>query len=365
MYAKRVMRWLAGTGYRATGALARLEESNVGKLVILCYHRVLPSGSGSGYFLPDLVVTPEALRCHLATLVQRYQVHTLRDAWEMVSSGNAGLARMAAITFDDGYEDNYRFAAPILAEFGVSATFFVVTDIVGTDQAPWYDQMGNAIEVLAATGRAADINKLVVEAGLPEINESDSTDALAVAARVVRSAKVLSPQRRKELLVPLHSAAGTNSVAKERDRFMSWSQAKELVSRGHEIGSHTRTHELMTQLDDAELANEVGGSRAKLENEVPQQSYTFCYPNGDVDRRVADAVQTHGFACAVSVEDGMNSLGDDSYVLRRRFMHGDRLRGAWGNGSTTLTRMALAGVSHKTIGGFGTSVFRLCMRGAF
>jgi peptidoglycan/xylan/chitin deacetylase (PgdA/CDA1 family) len=36
-----------------------------------------------------------------------------------------------AITFDDGYEDNYTVAWPILQEFGFPATFFAATDYVG------------------------------------------------------------------------------------------------------------------------------------------------------------------------------------------------------------------------------------------
>ena len=50
------------------------------QLVILCYHRVLPAGRKAAYFLPDLVVTPDAFRRHCLTLGRHYDVLPLCQA---------------------------------------------------------------------------------------------------------------------------------------------------------------------------------------------------------------------------------------------------------------------------------------------
>jgi len=48
------------------------------------------------------------------------------------------LRRTLAITFDDGYLDNYENAAPVLERYGLPATFFVVTEWVGSTIVPWW-----------------------------------------------------------------------------------------------------------------------------------------------------------------------------------------------------------------------------------
>src|SRR5262249_48692534 len=45
-----------------------------------------------------------------------------------------------AITFDDGYRDNYDYAAPILREYNLPATFFVTTEFIGSNVVPWWDR---------------------------------------------------------------------------------------------------------------------------------------------------------------------------------------------------------------------------------
>ena len=51
----------------------------------------------------------------------------------------ADISRLLAITFDDGYRDNYEFCAAELRRRGLPACFFVATDFIGTDTIPWWD----------------------------------------------------------------------------------------------------------------------------------------------------------------------------------------------------------------------------------
>lgn len=50
------------------------------------------------------------------------------------------IAGKVAITFDDGYLDNFTSAAPILSDLDLPATFFIATGFIGSDRIAWWDR---------------------------------------------------------------------------------------------------------------------------------------------------------------------------------------------------------------------------------
>lgn len=102
--------------------------------VVVAFHRVRDTDH------------PEALSVSISTferycrfLSRNFRVVPLRD---LVAKLERGVTprRDLAITFDDGYRDNFENAAPLLERFSLPATFFVVTQWMGTDIVPWWDR---------------------------------------------------------------------------------------------------------------------------------------------------------------------------------------------------------------------------------
>ena len=100
--------------------------------LILALHRVLPSEEQSLCYNPHLVLSETAFASLLQLLKQDYQVVQLEDLLAD-PSGNGGHPKVA-ITFDDGWEDNYRIAFPHLIAHDMPATIFACTGLVDTLQ---------------------------------------------------------------------------------------------------------------------------------------------------------------------------------------------------------------------------------------
>lgn len=343
---KRLLRAMLAEGCRALGATSRTERSIRDRLVILCYHRVLPAEQKAAYFQPDLVVTPEALREYCRALADRYEVLPLREAWAAMRSGARRDRPLATLTFDDGYRDNHRYAAPTLATFNMKATFFVVSDLVGGARPPWYDRMGKAFQSCAVRAQTKHERGKVLRV-LESALKSDSPDELPAPYRVVALAKSLPSPAREALTASLEELARESVMFGPDDLIMNAAELGELARAGHEIGSHTRSHPILPMVDDGELRDELAGSRSALETMIGKPVTSFCYPNGDFDGRVERAVSEAGYECAAAVQSGMNSAKDNPFGLRRRFMHEDRLRGASGGPSSALLRMELCGLADR------------------
>jgi peptidoglycan/xylan/chitin deacetylase (PgdA/CDA1 family) len=102
--------------------------------VVVAFHRVR-EGAGSD----PLTIGVPMFEHYCRFFSRHFHVVSLPDLVDRLERGRP-LHRRLAITFDDGYRDNFENAAPILERYSLPATFFVVTEWVGTDIVPWWDK---------------------------------------------------------------------------------------------------------------------------------------------------------------------------------------------------------------------------------
>jgi peptidoglycan/xylan/chitin deacetylase (PgdA/CDA1 family) len=171
-------------------------------------------------------------RAALSTTPERFEWQVswlLRRGYRPVTFAEAVAGpprgRTLAITFDDAYRSVLELARPILDRLGAPATVFVTTDYPGR------------AEPMAWPG---------IDQWLGGPHEAEL-------------------------------------------EYMSWEDLCALADAGWEVGSHTRSHPHLTQIDDGALAEELAGSRAACEAEIGRPCPSIAYPYGDVDARVRAA----------------------------------------------------------------------------
>lgn len=116
-------------GYSASSnsrsAMAGVAAPRIRNTQILAYHGVNP-------VVPDgITITCEQFRWQISCLAKRGLTGvTIREFCTEARSRGRWPKRSVALTFDDGYVDCWSFAAPILQQFGFTATVFVITDLL-------------------------------------------------------------------------------------------------------------------------------------------------------------------------------------------------------------------------------------------
>lgn len=109
------------------------ERQSLHPACILCFHRVTDAIPEDG-----ITVTPSRFTAIIEAIARDYAPVSLRSIVENIEQGRPWPRRAVAITFDDGYLDNYQVAAPILKKFAVPCTFFVAAHLVGSQTvSPW------------------------------------------------------------------------------------------------------------------------------------------------------------------------------------------------------------------------------------
>jgi peptidoglycan/xylan/chitin deacetylase (PgdA/CDA1 family) len=228
--------------------LARLGRA---RAVVLYYHRI----GGR-----DLLTKPvEEFRRDLIYLSRKYECITLSELCRRLREGKPLKRRMAVVTFDDGYRDNYTVAMPILQEIGIRATFFVSTGFIGTAREFPHD------EEIAG--------------------ESDMLDT-------------------------------------ERQSFLklTWDDLRAMEKAGFEIGSHTVNHTDLGVADKQTIERELKESLDILNRELRMRPRAFAFPWGNPENipafsfaGVADA----GYYTSVSAYGGSNTRGSNPLHIQR------------------------------------------------
>jgi len=169
-------------------------DDQIGKQWILTYHEILASGTQYLYG-----VTQAQFRGHLSLLA---------SAAPRPSPGRPS----PLITFDDGHRSNFERAFPLLEQFGLKATFFLVAGCIG-----------------------------------------------------------------------------------KIDKYLLWSQARQMVAAGHRIESHGWSHRLLTQCSPSDLEEELIRSKHELEDRLGVEVAAISAPGGRWNDRVVEACARAGY----------------------------------------------------------------------
>ena len=312
--------------------VTRPSRSARGLLTIATLHRVLPDEARVEYALGQIAVGVGEFAWLVSFLQEHFTCDTLSSAFRRWSDGERPARPLLAITFDDGQLDNFVHALPVLDHAGVRATFFVPVEAVDRNEPLWHDRLAFATHRLLTLDRAAAL-RLLVDVGAEGVGGD-----LSLAAKVVARAKHLAEADRFDLITRVEQATG-GTGRPAWDGMMSWVQLRGLAAAGHEIGSHSLTHPLLPGVGTPQLDREVAGSRERIRTELGIPCESFCYPNGDCDDRVVDAVRRAGYRQAVVTAWGPNQHCVDPFRLTRCDLQGPTSRDRFGH--LSAERLAL------------------------
>lgn len=118
------------------------DPARVVKLPTLMFHHVGDTPPGADETRTGLTVSAAEFESMMAYLAQAgYHTVSERQLFRALFYGEALPSQPVMLTFDDGYADNFSVAAPILEKHGLVATFYVVTDQIGSGEYMSWDQV--------------------------------------------------------------------------------------------------------------------------------------------------------------------------------------------------------------------------------
>jgi len=222
----------------------------------------------------------------------------LRTLAAAVASGEPP-ERGIALTFDDGYMDNLEIAAPILAELGVPATFFLTSESLTARRRFWWDALE---EMLLWADGCPERIEVRFRGQLRSFQTAKPAARRAAHDELYGIYKASAPVVRDDMLAQLARQTSVSLIS-EAHRPMLADEVRRLRAFPLiEVGAHGMHHLSLPHLSAEECHREVFESRSALERLTGHPVTSFAYPFGDVSPETVTAVMAAGFHVAVGCE---------------------------------------------------------------
>lgn len=251
----------------------------------------------------------------LGQIQRHFDILSLTQALTRLREG-AFRKPAAVITFDDGFQNNYEIAFPILREAGVPATIFLTTRFIGTDATPWFCRLFQAL----ADARAPS---LVWRGQLHDI--AQASGKARVYTIIVRDLKEL-PQPRlqaelRSLVIQLGSDPDAPVLPDSPFRMLSRQALQVMADSGLiGFGAHTHSHAILARLTERERRDEIERSLAWIADFTGEACRVFAYPNGrreDYNASTVAMLRSLGVHAAFTAVPGRIDAGTPMLELPR------------------------------------------------
>jgi len=282
------------------------------ELTIVMYHGIIQS---------PLVVTDW---CFVDEISFGMQIKYLKKHFEIISFSEA-VERMrngkikrptAVITFDDGYQNNYDVAFPILHREGIPATIFLTTGLINTNDTVWYCRLNLT---LSQTRRPhIDWNGFKFDLSTLDLKAKTSV-AIQESLKRLEHSQLMTTMRR--IILQLGDDPDYLIEMDSPFRMLDKTAIAEMAASGFiEFGAHTHNHAILSQLSDKERYNEIRESIKAVYELTGRPCRYFAYPNGraeDYNSETIKDLETCGIQSAVTTISGPNDIMTPPMELRR------------------------------------------------
>ena len=278
---------------------------------VYMFHRVSPA-DGALAVIDELRVSPEFFKQFLMSKQDKIQFVSLDDAVDIIKCNKKINKPFGVITFDDGYEDNYTYAYPILKELGIPFTIYVSVDLVN-DHAPIW----NYPLLIEKIVRKNDMLKLGNGRSLSCSNFDEKNAAFLQLKSWLFS---LPYNSLHDEFVGAFKNYLTDDIFEANT--LTWEQILEMTNDPLcTIGSHTMSHCRLAIKDADILMYELKNSKDILSDKIGKNVEHLSYPYGwitDVSNEAAEMAKRVGYKTAFHSFGGpVREKDKELYHLKR------------------------------------------------
>ncbi|MGV8162097.1 MAG: polysaccharide deacetylase family protein [Candidatus Nanoarchaeia archaeon] len=307
---KSKIRTAFSKGVYYSGATMLASKLKNKKVLILAYHRVLDLNSS--FLFDSSLVSASRLNfeSQMKFLSKNYNVISLEEFVKIHNLKKPFPKNTVVITFDDGYEDFYKFAYPVLKKYDLPATVYLTTGAVDEGKVFWWDNVAYIIN-------KTKINNVTLD-GFGTFDFKNKTRAIK---KINERLKNISDAKKLRVIKELGLKLNVKPLRK--CKHLDWKQIRIMQKNNISFGAHTVNHPILTNISLKDAEKEIILSKELIEKELKTKINFFAYPNGhkaDFNENIIKILKRNGFVCATTYIPGWCDSNSDLFELNRVFV---------------------------------------------
>ena len=316
MSSKLRLKTFLSAALQLTGFLHLLKNCrSENQAFVLMYHRVIASLHEEKIPVqPGMYVTRDSFQQQVEFLKKNFHVLPLVELVQRMEAGRS-ISGCCALTFDDGWLDNYLHGFPVLRTLNLPATIFLATGFIGTNRLFWPEELSSCLQGLESVDKSRNDKALQSILGNAQGSSEERLD------KAIMTLKTWEPQRRDDFLAELRQA---HQLPAADRMLMNWDEVREMhASSLIEFGAHTHNHVMLDQVSLADAEQEIKLCRDEIERQLGIAPTLFAYPNGNYTPELEALLVRHGFKAAVTTRKDWLKKGGEPFTIPRIGMHED------------------------------------------
>ncbi len=276
-----------------------------GNKLILVYHGVVERPDHNVSVGP---IAEAQFSRHLAYFKKNFDVVSQDEIFKMYRNNIVPKRKTIAITFDDGYENNYLRAFPLLKQYGFPSTMYIITQAIEDDNLiTWYDYIDFVKKDIDVT----KINTALI--GQPPL--AAVSDLKALVKRInIEKREVVYSEIGRQVNIENYKAL----FPREFWKLMSKEQLKKLSDSGLvELGAHSHNHPNLGEIDLDAAKSEIEKSKRLLEELTQKPVNSIAFPDGSYTPQVKELCLQAGYKNLLAVDYRYTSDKEDKNILPR------------------------------------------------
>lgn len=285
-------------------------------LTVLLYHGVTVNEQSGIVNFSGKHINAKLFEDQISFIKKNCCILSMDDVVEIYNSGKIWPKNSVAITFDDGFQNNYLNAVPILDMFDVPATFYICAGMINTNLMFWVDIIEDCINRTKIKILKTSIN------GLTLFKLKSLEDKIHAIDEIKRYCKSSSSDKKRIIIEELIDETSIKpSVEASTDyKMMTWEELRNLnKNRLFTVGGHTLYHDIMTSLNIDKVKEDTDATLALIDFNLNQKTFHYSYPEGQSNHYNKDIISiliNKGIVCSPSAIDGFN-FNEDLFNLKR------------------------------------------------